>query len=254
MGYTHYWYKPLKIDEIAFKKFSDDVKIIVAEVDKTKVKLAGIDGKGKPVIEDDYVGLNGRGKDAFESFVIQQSVQPQSWQKLDSNGCIFDFCKTGRRPYDVVVAAILIAFKKHFGDAVKVNSDGDDSEWEDARELCYAALEYGRRFSIESDFYEFEREDIPVYGSPELLREQSEGLLAAFQKFGYPNTRSIIIHDSGNVEAHDSNANLIAYVDNREAGDKLMHWEMTAEDSTGNRRYHALPKEPIKGHRAGDLK
>ena len=45
------------------------------------------------------------------------------------------FCKTNRKPYDLAVCAVLLAFKKRFVTTVKISSDGSSEEWKDAYTL-----------------------------------------------------------------------------------------------------------------------
>ena len=67
--------------------------------------------------------LNGVGGDGHEAFAMNPSG---SW----------DFCKTARKPYDVVVATILLRARILMGEAFS-SSDGvwGEDEWLDAEEL-----------------------------------------------------------------------------------------------------------------------
>ena len=49
---------------------------------------------------------------------------------------IFSFCKTAMKPYDAYVKAILIRAKLHYGELIRVSSDGDWSDWEKGRKIC----------------------------------------------------------------------------------------------------------------------
>ncbi len=60
----------------------------------------------------------------------------------------FECCKTAYRPYDVLVTALLIAAKHHFGTAIRVSSDGESKDWDEARMLCEVTLGYGRTFDF----------------------------------------------------------------------------------------------------------
>lgn len=48
-----------------------------------------------------------------------------------------DFCKTARKPYDLLVCFSLLAFKAAFHDykVFHFSSDGDNSDWEEAKDL-----------------------------------------------------------------------------------------------------------------------
>lgn len=89
------------------------------------VDVAGPDGTGQPVITGDEIELNGRGEDGFETFAL--SREPGGWE----------FCKTGLRPYDDVVGAVLLYASRRAPDAIAVDSDGDmdGADWSPARAL-----------------------------------------------------------------------------------------------------------------------
>lgn len=60
MGYTHYWYRPKTINSVTFRKIVVDFKKLVPVLEgKYGVRLAGPDGKGKPIINNDEVSFNG---------------------------------------------------------------------------------------------------------------------------------------------------------------------------------------------------
>lgn len=55
----------------------------------------------------------------------------------------FAFCKTERKPYDVIICAALMAIKHHTGDNVVIYFDGDfaeETEWAPAYTLYRTAL------------------------------------------------------------------------------------------------------------------
>ena len=73
----------------------------------------------------------------------------------------FDFCKTARKPYDVVVCAALLAIKHHQGDNVEIRSDGDfGDEWQPAYRLYRRATHR----ELLPEFREFERQDELLQG------------------------------------------------------------------------------------------
>lgn len=114
MGYTHYFEtnknpKPISLDEL--KKKVDNVlnehkNIIRFECDEAKPALCEVkDG-------EILIRFNGIGDDGHETFYF------------DSREVGFNFCKTARKPYDVVVCKVLLYLKQYFGDAIDVRSDG----------------------------------------------------------------------------------------------------------------------------------
>jgi hypothetical protein len=136
LGYTHYYYRPLNLDRNTFQQFANDVKQIVKLAREHGIKIVDWHGTPgtRPTINRNQISLNGLGVNAHESFVINRKHQPESWDKPKANGLYFDFCKTARKPYDIVVAASLVAFLYHFRDQVEVHSDGgfDEDIWQAA--------------------------------------------------------------------------------------------------------------------------
>ena len=73
----------------------------------------------------------------------QQELGHESMTIHRSNDPTADwgFCKTERKPYDLIVCAILIAFKQEFGSSVKVDSDGGARDWKPALDFYEAVVE-----------------------------------------------------------------------------------------------------------------
>ena len=111
-GYTHYWRAGdggFNISE--YKKALNEIRKIVKANSKI---LAGGDGEGLPEISKDIV-FNGKGEEgSSETFYL-----PANPSKLGA----FNFTKTARRPYDIVVTACLSVLK-HFCPSIEVDSDG----------------------------------------------------------------------------------------------------------------------------------
>ncbi|KAJ7586287.1 hypothetical protein C8J56DRAFT_766489, partial [Mycena floridula] len=53
-----------------------------------------------------------------------------------SPGLSWQFCKTARGPYDEIVTAILLS-SMLAGKGLKVSSDGEWEDWQEARDLCH---------------------------------------------------------------------------------------------------------------------
>lgn len=160
MGYTHYWRRPLLLEAARFKAWAEDVRKIVAATDGKPInytgysydsaadkvikheeivplRIVGWDGDGgEPEISDTLVSFNGEGDYSHETFHVEQQMSLERWDVPDARGWYFAFCKTARKPYDVVVTASLIRLAYHFPEGVEVSSDGTVGEWEDGRQLC----------------------------------------------------------------------------------------------------------------------
>jgi hypothetical protein len=136
MGYTHYWYQKPGLDDRKFIAFRGDVEKILRNCGVDLVDRYESDAK--PVISDFEIRFNGAGKGAYEDFQFLRD----KLGRPDQGGEAFTFCKTAQKPYDIAVCAVLIAAKKHFGDDLKVTSDGDENDWAAAFELADSLLGY----------------------------------------------------------------------------------------------------------------
>ena len=133
MGYSHY-YNGQQVGERRWKKFTDEVRLLLAHPAITGIVCKESDQPGlPPVIDDKVVCFNGKGEQGHETFVLQRSGGKE-------------FCKTGGisqmnigdswgKHYDIAVCAVLLAAKRHLG--YRVTSDGNwsDEGWMRARAL-----------------------------------------------------------------------------------------------------------------------
>lgn len=130
MSYTHYWSitKPLESDTI-WETLRESVGQLIAH-------------SGIPLevhLTNEFIRLNGLGEDAHETFHLERTLTE------------FAFCKTARKPYDVVVAATLTLAYTLFLGSMDVRSDGDmkDKEWQNAMKLLTTAFDTEFTFPCE---------------------------------------------------------------------------------------------------------
>ena len=148
MGYTTYqkqenwdeqdregWKKALPIVKKILKKHKD---IIQYECDNSK----------RPVANQEEIRFNGIGDDGHETFLVRNM------------GTKFSFCKTARKPYDIVVSEVCLvlkAFCPHFdlssdgfSGCISEQVDGVtvDGTWDEAMKNV---KEYGLDFHAEID-------------------------------------------------------------------------------------------------------
>lgn len=151
MGYTQFWtYNPNEIldTEELRRKFRVAVQTIDQahkKIKKNKFRhkgqaggcyddqpciIRGGLGEGTPMINESQVWFNGDEKTGMshETFNIQ-------W--FPSGGEVKGFCKTARKPYDLLVCVSLLAFKHAFDDpnVFTFSSDGDNADWQAAKNL-----------------------------------------------------------------------------------------------------------------------
>ena len=84
-------------------------------------------------IDEHEIVVNGIEEQGHETFVIKRTGGR-------------DFCKTARKPYDIVVCMALIALEHHA--RADISSDGDQEDWQDAIDMCQKHLGYGNDFLI----------------------------------------------------------------------------------------------------------
>lgn len=131
MGYTHYWYREVEISKEEFERIVEDVMKL-----EPAWKSKGV----KVIVDNDMFYIDG----SCETFVFPQII-PGSVKEFYGtmrDGKIFQFCKTNHGTYDVFVQSALIIAKFHLKDKIRVLSDGDDPEWDNARDLVSAYLGY----------------------------------------------------------------------------------------------------------------
>jgi hypothetical protein len=102
------------------------------------------------------------GKCDYETFRFTQTVIAEASLQPNRQGFYFEFVKTAFRPYDIAVTAALLIAKRHLRDQLIVHSDGRDTQWADARDLCQRVLGYGQRFGITEKRVPQEAGDVAV--------------------------------------------------------------------------------------------
>ena len=128
MGYTHYW--RFHKDRMTTKELRESFKLVSEEIKQLHealpkdIVIRGGMGEGEPIINESEIWFNGdeeKGED-HETFCIE-------WKGEGG----FSFCKTARKPYDLLVCASLLSFHNHFSrDVFQLSSDGSGEDWQDA--------------------------------------------------------------------------------------------------------------------------
>ena len=155
MGYTHYWCLNKKSEEANGSneptRFGEAVNDMEKIVSASRVLLAGWDGEGDPEIFVDQVSFNGIGDDGHESFAFQRfgtgekGLGPTSPEDKDKD---FAFCKTAKKPYDVVVTACLAVAAQVIDDGIEVSTDGEVEDWKEG--AAFASRILGRDVPVPS--------------------------------------------------------------------------------------------------------
>lgn len=145
MGYTHYFEfkvpKGIKaaILESRYQTAIRECSLIARTWNReckasgdSDSRLSGYTAHCKPSQNYGGIELNGKGENAHESFNLREHFK----QNFEGFGKGFAFCKTARKPYDSVIVACLSVLKHRLGNAVRVSSDGDSTDWESGVNLA----------------------------------------------------------------------------------------------------------------------
>lgn len=151
MGYTHYWTQTRDFTADEMTDIVAAVRKIIKTASGRKVdnryddsgevtlKICGYDGKGAPELNTDHISFNGEGPHLdHETFYFKARRElPYDSARDDLIG--WRFCKTARKPYDVVVTACLTFLQADYG--FEVSSDGDVADWDAGVALAEKALD-----------------------------------------------------------------------------------------------------------------
>ena len=130
MGYTHY-FTVKESTQTNFNKFVDVCKKLHKSLPKKTdtaggyfsdkpLIICGGNGTGKPIFSKDEICYNGDEKNGLEHEMFM----------INKNNLNWAFCKTSRKPYDLLVCACLIAGKTILG--IEIESDGNVDDWKPA--------------------------------------------------------------------------------------------------------------------------
>jgi hypothetical protein len=161
--YTHRWaYQPAHpAYHAAWPAILDDTGRILDHVAATGIIVAGPHGCGAPVIDaSEGIAFNGDATCGLhgDPFTLLPPM-PRHPRGIPTATA---FCATGRRPYDVAVAAVLLRLALLVPDAFAVSSDGAwDLEWAHGAQLPLAPTGRGARALI-VDLFDLDPPDSPL--------------------------------------------------------------------------------------------
>jgi len=184
MGYTHYWQVPGKeYDQKTWDTFIKDCKTLYKRMpavdlsnygvgDVQPLLLNGCYAHKNAVFSKSKICFNGTyttkrrqitenknkywedilGKDdpalGHETFIVLRKVGSVDQVIEDGDPRHFSFCKTARKPYDLMVTACLILYKHYFPE-VRISSDGDIDEWKESFKFIAEVLPHGKEAGFE---------------------------------------------------------------------------------------------------------
>ena len=162
MGYSTYWNRVRKdFNEEEWNSLIKDCKVLYKNMPKHSLSaggwskedplfINGCSGYNKAQFTNKHIIFNG-GNGSKRTFTVDtkyEGKERKSWKdsiendldhetflltRKDSGN--FNFCKTARKPYDLMVCAVLFLAKYHLKDKIKISSDGDMEDWKPAIEF-----------------------------------------------------------------------------------------------------------------------
>jgi hypothetical protein len=153
MGYTHYWdtKKWSKKDVEGYKTARPIIQDILNRY--ASIIQFEHDQQQKPVANTKQIRFNGIGEEGHETFLFHVRKN-QGYTRNDGTkyNTTFNFTKTARKPYDIVVCEALLVLKAHMP-GLSISSDGFyfsngrlDGEWNEA--MGNVAELYGIHYKI----------------------------------------------------------------------------------------------------------
>lgn len=160
MGYTHYWksstFKSEEEKTKKFDKFFEVCRKLYENRPKQSLSAGGYyadadlliangQGEGEPFFGDRF--LDAKSDQEYGRVVWFNGYTPKSSAFEDLSHETFmisekknegDFCKTARKPYDLLVCACLIAAGKILG--YQINTDGTLEDWKPAFEFYNSVM------------------------------------------------------------------------------------------------------------------
>ena len=157
MGYTHYYSHDKDLNQETWNEFIKDCKTLYKNMpDHSESSgayhaddpliLTGDALCKSPKFTKDLVYFNGgdtgvrvkKGKyweEAYPDGTTKEYPELSHETFILKRKKCNEFCKTARKPYDLMVQACLILFLAHFPDDAQVSSDGDSDDWYEATEF-----------------------------------------------------------------------------------------------------------------------
>lgn len=148
MGYTHYWYQRRELTASEWADTCEAFHTMLSQL-PTHSNSAGGYYSDKPLaladirVTNDYIAFNGVGELSCETMVLYRNYEifKEEWETpsemYPDETTWFQFCKTKRKPYDLLVVALLLAVTEIAPGWAYLRSDGDmqGDEWQPARDF-----------------------------------------------------------------------------------------------------------------------
>ncbi|NMC04201.1 MAG: hypothetical protein GYA24_03270 [Candidatus Lokiarchaeota archaeon] len=143
MGYTHYWTIHQRFSDQAFaalasmaRRLHDNLppasRSSGAYYAEEPLVIRGWDGTGFPEFSSARISFNGDAGRAVEDEYFGQIGLDHETFSMRPADAGFQCCKTERKPYDLLVQAVMLAAKHVGGEHITISSDGAPEDWAEA--------------------------------------------------------------------------------------------------------------------------
>ena len=121
-GYSNYWQQSEDFTSSEWSKIVRLAKAAIKTAEKHGIVIRDGWGKSKPVVNNKEIFINGDAENNLdhETFYLTKKVNKRPFVQYASG-----FTKTARKPYDAVVATILVGIKKIAPKKFKPSADGN---------------------------------------------------------------------------------------------------------------------------------
>lgn len=153
MGYTHYFSQLRDVTHEEWGRIRTLTDTLIRKL-PPGVRIDDQDG-GPPLVNQECIWFNGIEDEGCETFELTRvkrplrdyelqelkAATPSTRRQLEAAGA-FNFCKTRREPYDLVVCAVLAiaTYVTRRDPAWRISSDGEPDEWQPALDWATKTL------------------------------------------------------------------------------------------------------------------
>ena len=121
-GYTNYWKQSEDFTSSEWSKIVRLAKTTIKKAEKLGIVIRDGWGKGRPVVNNKEIYLNGDAENNLDHETFLLTKKRDMKRKYSDPGS--GLTKTNRKPYDAVVATILVGIKKIASKKFSARADG----------------------------------------------------------------------------------------------------------------------------------
>ena len=148
MGYTHNWTVTRDFTDKEWSEITTRFNHLLANLppyfEETNhgfykdipLVLGDAFGEGDPVVNGQEIVFNGTANiKKYNEYLKREDTMSHETFWLSKTRQKWNFCKTARKPYDLVVCVTLLIACHVAPDAIATQSDGDEDDWQPAKRL-----------------------------------------------------------------------------------------------------------------------